>query len=70
MKTYFIGVYRHNKKAVLQAVENVDFLSCEIIEYYGERMVTKKHLRENKTALWKAIKDLPKFKNCNKLVIE
>ena len=55
-KTYHLGFYRgytsRTKNTVyFQARRCIDFLSCELLEYIGERVVTKKHLEEHKTEL-------------------
>jgi hypothetical protein len=43
---------------VIQACRSVDYLSCEIYDYMGQREVTKAHLRKEK----KGIMDMMKKK--------
>jgi|WetSurSiteA1Bulk_404760.scaffolds.fasta_scaffold300950_2 hypothetical protein len=73
MKTpiYYLGLYKRNKTMVLQCVENIDCLSCEIVEYLGLRYTTKKQLKSGKTILFDAFKkEYPYLKDCTKLIIE
>jgi len=46
MKQYHIGIGKRGKTMVIETASCVDFLSCEIYDYMGERMVTKKHLND------------------------
>lgn len=59
MKVYHIGLAKRKKTLVIQAVKCVDFLSCEIYDYFGQRETTKARLRENRYQ----ILDLAKRKN-------
>jgi uncharacterized membrane protein len=45
---YHIGIGKRKNTMVIQACRCVDFLSCEIYDYMGQRMTTKKTLRENR----------------------
>jgi hypothetical protein len=68
---YEIGIYKRGKTIVIQAVENKDCLNCEIVEYFGLRKVTKKHLNNNKKPLLNEFKkQYPYFKDCKNIVIE
>lgn len=68
---YHIGAYRRNKTVVIQATTNKDCLSCELVEYFGTRQTTKRHLKEYKAGLLAAIREeIPYFKNCERIVIE
>lgn len=67
---YFIGLRKEGKKIVLQATRTVDELSNEIVEYYGQRHVSKSVLRQNADKLLKALQGEAKFKDCVKLVVE
>ena len=68
---YHIGAYRRKKTIVIQATTNKDCLSCELVEYFGERQTTKRHLREYKQSLFDALKkEIPYFKECTKIIIE
>jgi len=44
MKSYHIGLSKRGKTMVIETATCVDFLGCEIYDYMGERIVTKKHL--------------------------
>jgi outer membrane protein assembly factor BamD (BamD/ComL family) len=35
----------HNKTAVFEFRHNIDYLNCEILEYYGKRETTKAAVR-------------------------
>jgi len=55
-KTYHLGFYRgytpRTKNTVyFQARRDKDYLSCELLKYIGERVVTKKHLKEHKAEI-------------------
>jgi hypothetical protein len=46
---YYIGVYaKNNQTVVLQASETRDGLNCEILDYFCQRITTKKRLNEHK----------------------
>jgi len=48
--TYYIGICIKNKHTLtVQARKSKDFLSCELIDYFGERITTKKGLRKRLT---------------------
>lgn len=49
-KTYFVGIAKRGRTMVIQAVKCVDFLDCEIYDYYGAREITKKELKKNRYA--------------------
>ena len=72
-KIYHVGAYksRNKKTVIIQAVTSKDSLSNELIEYFGMRQTTKRHLREYKTSLLIALKnEIPAFKDCQKIKIE
>ena len=48
MKTYHIGTVKRGKTLVIEAVRDVDYLSCEIYDYLGKRETTKASLRANR----------------------
>ena len=58
-RTYYLGIlpgdydgYRHRHDTlVLQARESPDCLSCELYQYLGARVVTKKHLRAQRSGI-------------------
>jgi len=48
---YHIGVCIKNKQTLtVQARKSKDFLSCELIDYYGEHITTKKGLKNRLTS--------------------
>jgi hypothetical protein len=55
MYHYHVGLVAKKRTAVFQYRTNVDYLSCEILEYYGLRQVTIKEakaaLNANKSAI-------------------
>jgi hypothetical protein len=53
-KTYFIGTGHHKDTVIFHLRRNLDALPCEIYNYYGERITTKKKVREQKDELLKA----------------
>ena len=68
-RTYFIGVSKRGRTVIVQAAESVDSLSCEIYLYYGERVTTKKNLRDNKRTLLNEFVKLNPFQNCKYISI-
>lgn len=52
MRTYHVAWYQHGSTARLQVRVSIDSLSCEALEYLGERITTKSKVR----ALWPAHK--------------
>jgi hypothetical protein len=68
---YHVGAYKRHNTVVIQVVKDKDCLSCELVEYFGERQTTKRHLREYKASFLAAIREeIPYFKNCTKIVIQ
>lgn len=68
MKTYHIGLIKGSGKCfplhrngyskdtvIIQARENIDLLSCQLWQYYGERETTKARLVGLKNEILKAI---------------
>ena len=45
---YHIGTVKRGKTLVIQAARNVDYLSCEIYDYFGRRETTKSSLSEKR----------------------
>lgn len=45
---YHIGLGKRGETLVIEARRSVDYLSCEIYDYLGQREVTKRHLREHR----------------------
>ena len=56
MKTYHIGFGKRDKTLEIEAVRNKDYLSCELYDYYGEREVTKRHLRDMRYGILRLLK--------------
>ena len=50
-KTYFIGFIKSGKKVIVQTAKSVDGLSCELWQYFGERVTTKQKLKNSKKEL-------------------
>lgn len=46
--TYHVGIGKRGRTMVIEAVTCVDFLSCETYDYMGERIITKKQLRDSR----------------------
>ena len=46
MRQYHIGLSKRGRAMVIETATCVDFLGCEIYDYMGERIVTKKHLND------------------------
>lgn len=45
---YHIGFSKRGKTMVIEARRCIDFLSCELYDYMGQREITKKQLRANR----------------------
>lgn len=67
---YYIGLVREGRKLILQAKESIDDLSCEITDYLGVRQVSKATIEANKELLLAGFKALPKYRNCDMIVVE
>lgn len=48
MRTYFIGLSKRGRTMVIETASCVDFLGCEIYDYMGERIITKKQLNASR----------------------
>lgn len=48
-KIYYIGFVQDKDILIVQAREDVDLLSPEIIHYFGHREITKKELKTQKS---------------------
>ncbi len=46
--TYHVGLAKRGRTLVIEARRCVDYLSCELYDYLGQREVTKSHLREQR----------------------
>ena len=46
MSIYHVGLLQHRNTAVFQFRRSVDELSCEILQYFGERQTTKADARK------------------------
>jgi len=54
IRTYHVGIrkdYEHPERVVVELRRNIDYLSCELWEYWGVRMCTKKYIKENKSGI-------------------
>lgn len=50
-RLYYMGLlkdYKNPDHIILEMRGDLDCLSCEIMEYLGARLTTKKHIKENK----------------------
>jgi len=56
MRIYHIGMSKRGKTLVIEARRDVDYLSCEIYDYYGRRITTKKQLHENRYSILNNLK--------------
>ena len=50
-KIYFIGFIKAGKTLIVQMRKDKDFLSCQLWQYFGERITTKARIKEQKAAL-------------------
>lgn len=48
MKQYHIGTAKQGNTLVIEARRSIDYLSCELYDYWGERVITKRQLRQNR----------------------
>jgi len=46
--TYHVGIGKRGNTAIIEARRSIDYLSCEIYDYMGERETTKKHLANHR----------------------
>ncbi len=69
MKIYHIGFLKRGKTLIVQARENVDLLSCEIWQYMGERVTTKKQLYEQRAGILNLVQHNG-FTDCKRVVID
>jgi hypothetical protein len=53
--SYHVGFGIRGRTFVIEARRSVDYLSCEIYDYMGERETTKARLREGRYALLRAM---------------
>ena len=69
MKAYHIGTTQKGSTVTFHLRDNVDYLSCELYEYYGVRETTKARLKSMKKELLKAYNQ-EKGKNFTKIKID
>ena len=50
-KCYFIGFVKSGSKVIVQLRKSKDYLSCELWQYFGERITTKKRIYEQRKEL-------------------
>lgn len=74
MKTYHVGIHASGTTAVFQYRRCIDFLSCEILEYLGERATTKAavkaRLKEGYAGILKELNDKHPGRNFTRIVID
>ena len=51
MRAYHIGLLKRGKTLVIQAVEDKDYLDCEIYDYLGQFNMTKAKLKQSRYPL-------------------
>ena len=56
--TYHIGLSKRGETMVIETARCVDFLGCEIYDYMGERIVTKRELNLNRYELLSHMKNV------------
>ena len=54
-RQYHIGLVRSRETVIVQCRRNIDFLSCEIWHYLGERVTTKNRLKGMAAIILKSI---------------
>lgn len=70
---YYIGttLNKNKTRVILEARRNKDLLSCEIYDYFGERLTTKKNLNKTKNQFLAYLKtwkpDL--YGNCKTIIV-
>ena len=70
--TYHIGVSKRGNTAVIEARRNVSFLSCEVCDYLGPRITTKKNLHAKRYELLAFLKAKKPgvYGNCRYIVVD
>ena len=48
MATYHVGLSKRGSTMIIETAHCVDHLGCEIYDYMGERVTTKKQLKESR----------------------
>ena len=48
---YHVGLSKRGRTMVIETAKCVDYLSCELYDYMGQREVTKKHLEAHRYEL-------------------
>jgi hypothetical protein len=73
-KIYYIGTIKQGNKVILQARTSVDYLSCEIHDYFGARVTTKKDLKNRKGLFLTFLQTDPKYSqkyaNCKSITVD
>ncbi len=71
MRTYFVGLLDdYNGNAIIECRRNKDYLSCEILEYFGPRKTTKKDLKAKAGEMLGWIKSRWPDRNFQRIVID
>jgi len=55
MKTYHVGMSKRGKTLVIEARRSIDYLSCELYDYYGLHETTKARLYANRYKILSAL---------------
>lgn len=73
-KVYYIGTIKRGNRVILQARTNVDYLSCEIHDYFGARLTTKKDLKNRKGLFLSFLQTDPhysqKYAKCKTITVD
>lgn len=54
---YYIGTNKRGKTLIIEARRNVDFLSCDIYDFWGQRETTKQSLKTKRYELLDYLKE-------------
>ena len=54
---YYVGTSKRGKTLVIEAVKDVDYLSCELYDYYGQRETTKQSLKTKRYELLRRLQE-------------
>jgi hypothetical protein len=70
-RRYFIGISKDRNTAVIEARRDKDNLSCELYDYFGERMTTKRQLKQNAAEFLAYLKTYRPnvYGSCTKLIV-
>jgi len=69
---YHVGIGKRNHTAVIEARRDVDYLSCEIYDYMGQRITTKSSLKAKRYELLVHLKTTKPevYSDCRYIVVD